>query len=134
MTATELTNIITDHIDKTIRPTLMGKALELANSITAEDVTTNAPATVDVSSVWRVYFEADAAVAFRDRNKVSDGFYWMDIHVIKDMTTLADAADIIRMTGRYRKINPWFALRMSVNEGADVAEAFINRRPVAAIF
>lgn len=134
MTATELTNIITDHIDKTIRPTLMGKALELANSITAEDVTTNTPATVDVSSVWRVYFEADAAVAFRDRNKVSDGFYWMDIHVIKDMTTLADAADIIRMTGRYRKINPWFALRMSVNEGADVAEAFINRRPVAAIF
>lgn len=134
MTATELTNIITDHIDKTIRPTLMGKALELANSITAEDVTTNAPSTVDVSSVWRVYFEADAAVAFRDRNKVSDGFYWMDIHVIKDMTTLADAADIIRMTGRYRKINPWFALRVSVNEGADVAEAFINRRPVAAIF
>lgn len=134
MTATELTNIITDHIDKTIRPTLMGKALELANSITAEDVTTNDPATVDVSSVWRVYFEADAAVAFRDRNKVSEGFYWMDIHVIKDMTTLADAADIIRMTGRYRKINPWFALRMSVNEGADVAEAFINRRPVAAIF
>lgn len=134
MTATDIATVVANHIDKTIRPTLMGKALELASSITAEDVTTNDPATVDTSSVWRVYFEADAAIALRDHNKVSEGFYWMDIHVIEDMTTLADAADIIRMTGRYRKVTPWFALRASVNEGADVAEAFINRRPVAAIF
>lgn len=134
MTATDLTTVVANHIDKTIRPTLMGKALELANNITAEDVTTNAPATVDASSVWRVYFEADAAIALRDHNKVSDGFYWMDVQVIKGLTTLADAADIITMTGRYRKVTPWFALRASVDGGADVAEAFINRRPVAAIF
>lgn len=134
MTAIDFSTVVANHIDKTIRPTLMGKALELANSITAADVTTITPSTVDATSVWRVYFKADAAVALRDHNKVSEGFYWMDVQVINGLTTLADAADIITLTRRYRKVNPWFALRASVDGGADLAEAFINRRPVAAIF